>query len=150
MKGSAITGPVGKEAAELWPVREFLSSISKPSANNFPAYCQQLWCRHVKGRFFRGSGMEMVLLLHGSYGDSDDNKITHFSRHIGCGCDYRQFPYRIETGEFGIKVQVVAASRCWQVPDGRNLNLRTGLLCCSSRLLHWSLLKNKANVREIL
>jgi ribosomal protein L14 len=22
MKGSAITGPVGKEAAELWPVRE--------------------------------------------------------------------------------------------------------------------------------
>lgn len=41
----------------------------------FSAYCQQLWCRHVKGRFsFRGSGMEMVLLLHGSYGDSDDNK----------------------------------------------------------------------------
>lgn len=26
MKGSAITGPVGKEAAELWPV----SQISKP------------------------------------------------------------------------------------------------------------------------
>jgi hypothetical protein len=22
MKGSAITGPVGKEAAELWPVRD--------------------------------------------------------------------------------------------------------------------------------
>jgi len=25
MKGSAITGPVGKEAAELWPVRQFPS-----------------------------------------------------------------------------------------------------------------------------
>lgn len=24
MKGSAITGPVGKEAAELWPVSTFL------------------------------------------------------------------------------------------------------------------------------
>ena len=25
MKGSAITGPVGKEAAELWPVSEIIS-----------------------------------------------------------------------------------------------------------------------------
>jgi len=25
MKGSAITGPVGKEAAELWPVRGVLA-----------------------------------------------------------------------------------------------------------------------------
>lgn len=29
MKGSAITGPVGKEAAELWPV-------------SYPADCQRL------------------------------------------------------------------------------------------------------------
>jgi len=28
MKGSAITGPVGKEAAELWPVRQFLTNFS--------------------------------------------------------------------------------------------------------------------------
>lgn len=31
MKGSAITGPVGKEAAELWPV-------------SYPADCQRLDC----------------------------------------------------------------------------------------------------------
>lgn len=28
MKGSAITGPVGKEAAELWPV-SYLSALSQ-------------------------------------------------------------------------------------------------------------------------
>ena len=28
MKGSAITGPVGKEAAELWPVPNTLSTMS--------------------------------------------------------------------------------------------------------------------------
>lgn len=28
MKGSAITGPVGKEAAELWPVSIFYSFMS--------------------------------------------------------------------------------------------------------------------------
>ena len=27
MKGSAITGPVGKEAAELWPVFSIMSAI---------------------------------------------------------------------------------------------------------------------------
>lgn len=29
MKGSAITGPVGKEAAELWPVRRTSVPIPK-------------------------------------------------------------------------------------------------------------------------
>lgn len=28
MKGSAITGPVGKEAADLWPVRKLASHFS--------------------------------------------------------------------------------------------------------------------------
>lgn len=51
MKGSAITGPVGKEAAELWPV-------SCPSATaNYDihadvmvsAYCFQLGCGYVMG-----------------------------------------------------------------------------------------------------
>ena len=41
MKGSAITGPVGKEAAELWPVRVMCSSQIWISANGFSAYCQQ-------------------------------------------------------------------------------------------------------------
>lgn len=27
MKGSAITGPVGKEAAELWPVSRAISAV---------------------------------------------------------------------------------------------------------------------------
>ncbi|OTA87365.1 hypothetical protein M434DRAFT_139479 [Hypoxylon sp. CO27-5] len=40
MKGSAITGPVGKEAAELWPV----------------TYCQQLRCCDVNLRFGRALG----------------------------------------------------------------------------------------------
>jgi len=29
MKGSAITGPVGKEAAELWPVSNNLLTLSR-------------------------------------------------------------------------------------------------------------------------
>ncbi len=47
MKGSAITGPVAKEAAELWPV-----SISwryeSYCTNECAAYCFQLWCGHVR------------------------------------------------------------------------------------------------------
>ena len=31
MKGSAITGPVGKEAADLWPVCAALSSLAGES-----------------------------------------------------------------------------------------------------------------------
>ncbi len=48
MKGSAITGPVGKEAAELWPVS--FASPTRPGAsvaNEYPAYRVQLRCRHV-------------------------------------------------------------------------------------------------------
>lgn len=59
MKGSAITGPVAKEAAELWPVsfnpliltavtvRWVLIMISPA------AYCVQLRCCDVKGLCFR-------------------------------------------------------------------------------------------------
>lgn len=50
MKGSAITGPVGKEAAELWPVSVSESGpLSAASANHAAAYCQQLRCRDVRG-----------------------------------------------------------------------------------------------------
>jgi hypothetical protein len=54
MKGSAITGPVGKEAAELWPVSatyNFFSPTTKTTCPNIYslAYCQQLRCRHVRG-----------------------------------------------------------------------------------------------------
>jgi hypothetical protein len=51
MKGSAITGPVGKEAAELWPVSFDLTSndfIKKILIICSTAYCFQLRCRHVK------------------------------------------------------------------------------------------------------
>lgn len=56
MKGSAITGPVGKEAAELWPVSddvdedgylEWLADVCDT------AYCVQLWCCDVSGCFSR-------------------------------------------------------------------------------------------------
>lgn len=59
MKGSAITGPVGKEAAELWPVRytlphgkwipfPFPNALIQKANTSFPAYCLQLRCRYVK------------------------------------------------------------------------------------------------------
>ena len=54
MKGSAITGPVGKEAAELWPVR-LSSHQNKPKTKaniSLLAYCLQLRCRHVKKEKF--------------------------------------------------------------------------------------------------
>jgi large subunit ribosomal protein L23e len=49
MKGSAITGPVGKEAAELWPVSicAFLRVALEHKANATAAYCIQLRCRDV-------------------------------------------------------------------------------------------------------
>ena len=52
MKGSAITGPVGKEAAELWPVSTTPSAFTLVlrNANIFgTAYRLQLWCRDVNG-----------------------------------------------------------------------------------------------------
>ena len=54
MKGSAITGPVGKEAAELWPV-SLSSHQNKPKTKaniSLLAYCLQLRCRHVKKEKF--------------------------------------------------------------------------------------------------
>lgn len=54
MKGSAITGPVGKEAAELWPVSHPSSSslvyqlVGKNMLISYLAYCLQLRCCHVK------------------------------------------------------------------------------------------------------
>lgn len=58
MKGSAITGPVGKEAAELWPVSATynINPTEEPFVLTFlsPAYCQQLRCRHVRGCFEGG------------------------------------------------------------------------------------------------
>ena len=47
MKGSAITGPVGKEAAELWPVSPTYATVQLPSANDAVAYCKQLRRRYV-------------------------------------------------------------------------------------------------------
>jgi hypothetical protein len=54
MKGSAITGPVGKEAAELWPVSSAEVSI-RNVANGRPAYRVQLWCRDVRCSFSSSS-----------------------------------------------------------------------------------------------
>jgi len=58
MKGSAITGPVGKEAAELWPVR---ACVIPPSPripdSRYAAYRQQLGCRDVKDWFSVGLGV---------------------------------------------------------------------------------------------
>lgn len=52
MKGSAITGPVGKEAAELWPVSLFASAGARSEDESLltvgTAYCEQLWRRDVR------------------------------------------------------------------------------------------------------
>jgi hypothetical protein len=50
MKGSAITGPVGKEAAELWPVCCSAHLDTRRLVTDCEtAYCQQLRRRDVKG-----------------------------------------------------------------------------------------------------
>ena len=48
MKGSAITGPVGKEAAELWPVGRYSFKLNSPCSWSIPAYRQQLRRGHVR------------------------------------------------------------------------------------------------------
>jgi hypothetical protein len=56
MKGSAITGPVGKEAAELWPVSTTLSIFTLVLRNanmSVTAYRLQLRCRDVNGCLLR-------------------------------------------------------------------------------------------------
>lgn len=53
MKGSAITGPVGKEAAELWPVRLYSCGHGNMRTDNNAAYCQQLRCCDVSGFYGR-------------------------------------------------------------------------------------------------
>jgi len=63
MKGSAITGPVGKEAAELWPVRDTLSWTCKEHSRltHTSAYRLQLRCCHVNSHI----NQKRVLLDNG-------------------------------------------------------------------------------------
>ena len=50
MKGSAITGPVGKEAADLWPVSTpAILGRTKALLTSYLAYCLQLRCCDVNG-----------------------------------------------------------------------------------------------------
>jgi len=63
MKGSAITGPVGKEAAELWPVSFPLSitsqiylQASKHETNTFPSVLPATPVSSCKGLFLSGFG----------------------------------------------------------------------------------------------
>jgi len=74
MKGSAITGPVGKEAAELWPVSflVFRSAGNRPPLTCLTAYCLQLWCCHVRRGVFFDSEIETA------NGDTQRMKATNF------------------------------------------------------------------------
>lgn len=54
MKGSAITGPVGKEAAELWPVSS-LGNLDRLVTNDRTAYRVQLRCCDVRRSFSSSS-----------------------------------------------------------------------------------------------
>lgn len=52
MKGSAITGPVAKEAAELWPVSRPAATFDvflRDTNTMLTAYCLQLRCCDVNG-----------------------------------------------------------------------------------------------------
>jgi hypothetical protein len=65
MKGSAITGPVGKEAAELWPVSSMYSSIFN-SVNEYSVSHPTL-VSSCKGSFFIGvHWLWVALQLHES------------------------------------------------------------------------------------
>lgn len=63
MKGSAITGPVGKEAAELWPVRDTPIWTRKEHSRltHTAAYRLQLRCCHVNSHI----NQKRVLLDNG-------------------------------------------------------------------------------------
>ena len=63
MKGSAITGPVGKEAAELWPVRDIQPWTCKEQTKltHTAAYRLQLRCCHVNSHI----NQKRVLLDNG-------------------------------------------------------------------------------------
>jgi large subunit ribosomal protein L23e len=70
MKGSAITGPVGKEAAELWPVRDILIWTRKEHSRltHTPAYRLQLRCCHVNSHI----NQKRVLLDNCFHADFDN------------------------------------------------------------------------------
>ena len=62
MKGSAITGPVGKEAAELWPVSAAQElPLHRKHLTSVAAYRQQLGCRDVKDWLSVDSSMVHVV-----------------------------------------------------------------------------------------
>ena len=69
MKGSAITGPVGKEAAELWPVRTPSQNVSmqEKQLTKYPAYCKQLGGSDVRLGFIRfghGFYQRIICIFH--------------------------------------------------------------------------------------
>jgi hypothetical protein len=76
MKGSAITGPVGKEAAELWPVsHSSVIAMTRKVLTHFAAYCQQLRCRDVKGFLREG----VRIKGQAARGDVDSRAMTTLS-----------------------------------------------------------------------
>jgi hypothetical protein len=96
MKGSAITGPVGKEAAELWPVSYRATSLPTNPANRVPsAYCQQLRCRHVKD----GTGLASVGNEERCSSNSDESD--------GLGPDHQLASHFLHLGPWGTKMLMV-------------------------------------------
>lgn len=75
MKGSAITGPVGKEAAELWPVSFDNACVEQQLLTHVSENRLQLGCRDVKVvSCFWGLGW---VLLHCMGSIASTNRIGH-------------------------------------------------------------------------
>lgn len=91
MKGSAITGPVGKEAADLWPVshsrpRQLISQlISIPIA-----YCLQLRCRDVNSFLFLAFLINKISLFYRAQSGCNANSPAIDSFVLGSGVTTRR------------------------------------------------------------
>ena len=81
MKGSAITGPVGKEAAELWPVSLLSSMDIKYNLIIIIAYCEQFRRCYVESGEcdITHEGNKRLLSLQGNGKDDGgfDSILTH-------------------------------------------------------------------------
>lgn len=90
MKGSAITGPVGKEAAELWPVRSLSYSCNNIYPNYFCSVLPLTLVSSCKGLSFGGfmaGCSRYCIIVHSDSKWTHTNKLEWKFRCVRCVCD---------------------------------------------------------------